>query len=88
MQWTAKLSYGIYLWHMVVLTLLLRFCGPVVLQSFSGKMLLIGCAVIFTDLLAAASYYLIEEPAMRWVKNYRQKGPSASGLGAALPSRA
>lgn len=68
----CRISYGIYLWHMVVLDLVCRWC-PWSLTSLSRQ---IGCSIvclILTMTLATGSFYWIERPSMsRFFKWYRR----------------
>ena len=66
--WTAKLSYGIYLWHMVVLELLVRHWPTSLADSLSGRVAYVSVAVAITYSLAAASFYCVGQPVMLWLK--------------------
>lgn len=50
MVWLGQISYGLYLWHYVVIR----------------SELPTGPALVFTVAAVAASWYLVEEPARRW----------------------
>jgi peptidoglycan/LPS O-acetylase OafA/YrhL len=64
--WLGRVSYGLYLWHPPI------FClAPLVLYHFLGRgaaVVRLGCAAAFVLSLAAAaaSYYLVERPFLRW----------------------
>jgi len=67
----GRYSYALYIWHLPVLTLLLRHTGlaasiPEVAGSFVPRVLAIAAiAVGISWLLAALSWRLIEQPALR-----------------------
>ena len=64
MQALGRWSYGIFLWHMAVLSLVFPLLG---VHIFGGHLLLVTLAtVVVTIPIAAASYALVEEPARRW----------------------
>ena len=64
MQALGRWSYGIFLWHMAVLSLVFPLLG---VPIFGGHLLLVTLAtVVVTIPIAAASYALVEEPARRW----------------------
>lgn len=69
----CKLSYGIYLWHMVVLKLFCSYC-PWSLETLPRQIAASFVALSITVILAAISYRLIELPAMELLK----RGPRAS----------
>jgi peptidoglycan/LPS O-acetylase OafA/YrhL len=59
MQWIGKISYGLYIWQIPVLTLLDRHAS-----QWPQIFLFIG-AVAATLILGAMSYYLVEQPLRR-----------------------
>ena len=75
-EWTAKLSYGIYLWHMVVLELLLRHWPGSLTESLIGQVAYVCAAVAITYSLAAASFYFVEQPVMNRLKRRRESTPA------------
>lgn len=59
----GRWSYGIFLWHMVVLQLVFAVLG---VSMFGGSMALVWVATLLvTVVIAAASYAWVEEPARR-----------------------
>ena len=62
----GRWSYGIFIWHLVVLSMMFPIFGFI---PFNGGFVhVLALTVAFTVPLAAASYALIEEPVRRWVK--------------------
>ena len=57
--WAGTLSYGLYLWHFVIVWLLV--------QSGVGSSwpIVLGLMLVFTFATAGASYYLVERPFLR-----------------------
>ena len=60
-----KISYGIYVWHLIVLFLVQRHL------PFRGT-LAVAVIVVLTILLAEFSLHAIEWPCMRWARNTRR----------------
>lgn len=60
----GKLSYGIYLWHLVVLYLVQRYA------PFKATAAVL-CIIVLTMALAKLSYVMIEQPFMRWAHKAR-----------------
>ena len=56
MQWIGKISYGLYIWQIPVLTLLNRHA------SEWSQIVLFIAAVVATLILGALSFYLVEQP--------------------------
>lgn len=62
----GRWSYGIFIWHLVVLAMMFPIFGFI---PFNGGFLhVLALTVAFTLPLAAASYALVEEPVRHWVK--------------------
>ncbi len=62
----GRWSYGIFIWHLVVLAMMFPIFGFIPFNGGFVHILLLTAG--FTLPLAAASYALIEEPVRRWVK--------------------
>lgn len=92
-RWAAPLgtiSYGIYLYHWVVLrTLVDRHVYPLDVPGWAGLPAKIGLAIALTLPLAALSYWLVERPAMRWAarRSARDQGRAAA-IAAVVPEAA
>jgi peptidoglycan/LPS O-acetylase OafA/YrhL len=76
-NWVAKHSFGLYLWHFLVLELLRiywvpRF-KPMELRSIPMWLLLSALTVAASASLAWVSWHLLEEPALRWARGRRKR---------------
>ncbi len=63
-RWVGSVSYGLFLWHLPVLTGLLALSGVSVFRG--GVIPLLAVGVPVSLLLAWASLRLVELPSMRW----------------------
>ena len=69
----GEISYGIFLWHLLVLETVVRVLGQ---QLFTGSWLVIFTVTWFaTVVVAALSYVVVERPALR-LKDSRFRGTS------------
>lgn len=65
MQALGRWSYGIFLWHMAMLSVAFPLLG---VRIFDGHILAVSLVTVaLTIPMAAASYALVEEPARRWL---------------------
>lgn len=62
--WLGLVSYGIYIWHEAWQDMFLRWTGQASLAASFRDMLLVTVALSLA--CAAASWYLVERPVMRW----------------------
>lgn len=69
LMWMGGISYGIYLWHLSVAQWLFG-------KGATGFVPLLVATVIGTTVIAAASYYLVERPILRF-KEGRRRGRAA-----------
>jgi peptidoglycan/LPS O-acetylase OafA/YrhL len=64
----GQLTYSVYMWHSILITVLMNGIGDKLLHAGSGLMLVIGVAC-YAGILAVSciSYLFIETPARRWI---------------------
>ncbi|AKK04125.1 putative acyltransferase [Corynebacterium epidermidicanis] len=71
MQALGRWSYGIFLWHLPVLTWMFPLLGR---SPFSGGFWLISLLTVLATIpIAAASYEFVERPAAQWLKAKRRQ---------------
>ena len=82
------ISYGIYLWHMVVLELVIpRWSWNT--STLTGQIICGGTCLLLTSLIATISFYLVELPCMNWLKPRRPTStPAVSPSTTTWPSGA
>lgn len=70
--WLGLISYGIYLWHEAFQDLYLRWTGDLVLRApFLGMLV---WTLAWSVVAGAASWYLVERPAMSWGRRAGRPG--------------
>lgn len=90
MQALGRWSYGIFLWHMAMLSVAFPLLG---VRLFDGHLPAVGLlTVALTIPVAAASYALVEEPARRalgrhWATPTSASAPSAASCSHQVPAR-
>ncbi|MGK8521098.1 acyltransferase family protein [Nocardia asteroides] len=62
----GRWSYGIFIWHLAVLSIVFPVFGILPFQGDFGYVLVLTVAITLP--VAAASYALVEEPVRRWVR--------------------
>ncbi len=78
LAWIGLISYGVYLYHSVVLAQLSKLFGGV--SEPARYVLVVVLGLLVTAACAAASYYLLERPIMR-LGRLRRPRPLAPGRG-------
>jgi len=69
LTWLGTISYGMYLWHVPFLHLIDQWAGvPRGVPAFAG---LLAATLAGAICLGAASWYLVERPAQRWLRSRR-----------------
>lgn len=84
MRFIGRISYGIYLYHFLVLWSVLELFPEVPGLAVNGPLRLIVCGGL-TLLVASASWFLLEEPINRYKRHFPYTRPPAS---AATPVQA
>ena len=81
MAWLGVISYGMYLWHQPFRNLIDGWLGaPRGVLAFAGLFVLTLAGAVC---LGAASWYLVERPAQRWLKSR----PRPAGRESSVPAR-
>jgi len=73
--WLGLISYGIFLWHYPVIGVLSDLDARNWVPSLMFPVIAL-LTFVFTVILAAISFYLIERPLMRWARGHRQSEPA------------
>ena len=62
------ISYGIFMWHLFLLRLLLPALG---IEMFTGHAWELGIAVLVSTIaVASLTYVIVERPAQRWAHRF------------------
>ncbi|MCT7660898.1 acyltransferase family protein [Mycobacterium deserti] len=72
LRFIGKVSLSLYLWHFPLLLLLGRW-GLMAGDTVPGMLRNIALVLAVALVVSAATYYLVEEPAMNWAKRYRAR---------------
>ncbi len=74
LRFLGRISYGIFLWHLVVLDVVYRLTGW---ADFTGRMLAVALLTgIFSILLGWLSWVLVERPALRLADRVARRPPA------------
>jgi peptidoglycan/LPS O-acetylase OafA/YrhL len=76
LAWIGLVSYGVFLWHQPLMTPLLNHGGDKVIPGLPFVSLLVSLAAV-SIAIAAASYYLVERPILRF-KDRRRPPPATA----------
>ncbi|HPU13163.1 MAG TPA: acyltransferase [Aeromicrobium sp.] len=74
-KWLGDISYGIFLWHVLVLQLVFAASGATLFAT--GFWWVLYAVLGFTIALASASWILLERPILKAVRNRTSHGSSA-----------
>ncbi len=80
LRWTARLSYGIYLWHEVSLRLLARVWPSPVTTLSASTLLYAAVAIALAYGASSLSFRLIEQPALDWTKSRARRAETPGAL--------
>jgi peptidoglycan/LPS O-acetylase OafA/YrhL len=75
--WLARISFGIYIWHYVVLELVRHYWVPEMTHgtmSDPGKFMLTSVVItVLTVVIAALSWSLLELPVINWARGLEKR---------------
>lgn len=81
-RFIAKISFGIYVWHFVIMWLIeklvdgaFRTRGP---EGWATWLQTSALVLAITVVVATLSFYLLEQPVVRWARTLETKGPAKS----------
>jgi len=74
-EWCGRISYSIYLTHFLVITLILWVFARIGAEDFDRPVqaLLGGVAIVVIAVAAVTSYYVLEEPARRGIRDWERR---------------
>jgi peptidoglycan/LPS O-acetylase OafA/YrhL len=79
-RYIARISFGLYVWHYVVLELFVRFLVPDLdhgqMEDPMRLLLFSSAIIVVTGIIAHASFYLMEQPIIRWARNLEERAPA------------
>jgi peptidoglycan/LPS O-acetylase OafA/YrhL len=83
-RYLARISFGIYVWHYLVLELVRRYWAPDIDHGSMADPVkfVVVCAVItaITMVIAHFSFYLVENPVIRWARGRERRGADDATL--------
>jgi peptidoglycan/LPS O-acetylase OafA/YrhL len=79
LAWVGLVSYGLFLWHQPLMTPLLNHGGDTIIPGMPFVSLLVSLGAVSLA-IAAASYYIVERPILRFKD--RRRPPPAAATGA------
>jgi len=79
MRWLGRISYGVFLWHLIVLDAVYRVTG---IPDFGGRILAVTVLTAAGAVAAgAASWALVERPALRLADRLARRPPAGQRRG-------
>jgi peptidoglycan/LPS O-acetylase OafA/YrhL len=79
-RYIARISFGLYIWHYVVLELFVRFLVPDLdhgqMEDPMRLLLFSSAIIVVTGIIAHASFYLMEQPIIRWARSLQERAPA------------
>lgn len=90
-RFIAEMSFGIYIWHFLVIGLLARLWPPAFETWNEGGWTIwlwsSAAAIVLSFVIAVASFYLLERPVMRWARGLEGKSRPANEASSAARSK-
>ncbi len=91
-RFVAKISYGLYIWHYLVIDVVSRTLFPEFtnfsVANWVDWILPSSVVLLFSFTLAILSFYAVEQPAMNWARRIegRNRAPARLGQAIAAPT--
>jgi peptidoglycan/LPS O-acetylase OafA/YrhL len=83
-RYIAKISFGIYIWHYLVLELVRLYWDPLIDHGKASDptRFVVTCAIItvITFTVAHLSYHLVENPVIQWARSKERRGAGSTTL--------
>lgn len=79
-RYLATISFGIYVWHYVVIELIAKFCFPELSRGAHGLHVFVPgslLAIAISIVIATLSYHRLERPVINWARAFEGKFPKA-----------
>ena len=80
-RFVARISFGIYIWHFLVMWLAPHVWEPAFrtweADGWSNWLLTSSGVIMATLIIATLSFYLIEQPAVRWARRLEHRAVPA-----------
>jgi peptidoglycan/LPS O-acetylase OafA/YrhL len=84
----GQLTYSLYMWHSILITILMNAMGDKLLHAGTGLMLVIGAACYGSIFVVSyISYLFIETPARRWIDSFEFFSTAGPGTETKLSPR-
>jgi len=81
-RYVAKISFGIYIWHFLILELIRQNFAPSFgyagINDTNQWLALTGISLLLALLAGSLSWYFIESPALSWAKQFEKRSPASS----------
>ena len=81
-RFIARISFGIYVWHFVIMWLLEKLVRGAFKTAGDGGwttwLQTSGAVLALTTIVATLSFYLLEQPMVRWARQFERTGRSAN----------
>ncbi|MGQ0679360.1 MAG: acyltransferase family protein [Actinomycetota bacterium] len=76
-RWIGTVSFGIYLFHLVLIRLAVHTLGFATDGSTGAFLTMLLFVLAGSSLVATAAYYAVEQPMRRWVRNKLRSGTAS-----------
>jgi peptidoglycan/LPS O-acetylase OafA/YrhL len=90
-RYLAKISFGIYIWHFLVLELIRQNFAPSFgyagINDTNQWLALTGISLVLALVAGSLSWYLIESPALGWAKHFEKASSTPSPAPAAASAQ-